>query len=126
MHLPKQHGVITPSDFRAISFVPIPILIKLRESPIVFEHFVLWKLEPFSGDRPKYPKYENAESDCGYEPNNCVDHWPCGSLCPLSYMLWTYFTSRRRWSSLRRLFHAGMELPGIPCSIAPQALSAEG
>src|SRR3982074_1908602 len=126
MHLPKQHGVITQSDFRAISFVRIPILIKLGESLVVFEHFVLWKLEPFSGDRPKCPECENAESDRGYDSNNCVDHWPCGSLCPLSYMLWTYFTSRRRSSSLRRLFHAGMELPGIPCSIAPQALSAEG
>lgn len=104
----------------------LPILIKLGESLIVFEHFVLWKLEPCSGDRPKYPKYKNAESDCGYDSNNCVDHWPCASLSPLSYIFWTYFTSKRRSSSLRWLFHAGMELPGIPCSIAVQTLSAEG
>jgi hypothetical protein len=51
-----------------------PILIKLGESPVVFEHFVLWKLEPFSRDRPKYPKYEKSESDCGYDSNNSVDH----------------------------------------------------
>jgi hypothetical protein len=74
MHLSKQHGVITQSEFRAISFARIPILTKLGESPVVFKHFVLWKLEPFSGDRPKYPKYENSESDCGYDSNNSVDH----------------------------------------------------
>jgi hypothetical protein len=104
----------------------LPILIKLGESLIVLEHFVLWKLEPCSGDRPKYPKYKSAESDCGYDFNNCVDHWPGASSCPLPYMLWMYFTSKCRSSSLRRLFHAGMELPGIPCSIAVQALSVEG
>src|ERR1700723_3554963 len=113
-------GRLSPSLHRS------PILIKLGESPVVFEHFVLWKLEPFSGDRPKYPKYENSESDCGYDSNNCVDHWPCPSLSPLSCIFWTYFTSKCRSSSLRRLFHAGMELPGIPCSITVQALSAEG
>jgi hypothetical protein len=111
----KQHGVIThQSDFRAISSALVLILIKLGESHVVFKHFVLWKLEPFSGDGLRCPKYEDAEDDCGYNSNNCVDHWPCASLCPLSYMLWTYFTSKRRSSSLRRLFHAGMELPGIP------------
>jgi hypothetical protein len=101
------------------------MLIRLGESPVVFEHFVLRKLEPFSGDRPRCPKYENAEAIAVMTPTIALIIG-LAPLCPLSYMLWTYFTSMRRWSSLRRLFHAGMELPGIPCSIAAQALSAEG
>jgi hypothetical protein len=112
--------------FRAIGLAPIRFFIKRRESPFIFQHFVLWKLEPFSDRWTKCPVKEASKCDGGYDSDNDVDHWPCASLRPPSYRIRTYRASRFRPSSLSRLFHAGIELPGIPCSITVHARSGEG
>src|SRR5260370_20057563 len=114
------------SRVRAIGLAPIRFLIILRESPFIFQHFVLGIFEPLSGRWTKRPEHQASKCDRGYDSDNDVDHWPCASLRSPSYRLRTYRASRVRSSSLSRLFHAGIELPEIPRSITDRALSAVG
>src|SRR5260370_25841958 len=126
MHLTKQQTVSTRSDFWAVCFAAIRFLIKPGESLLVFEHFVFGKLEPLSDRWTKCPVEQASQCDRGYDADDDVDHWSCTSLCPPSYKLRTYRTSKCRSSSLSRLCHADIELPGIPCSITVHARSREG
>jgi hypothetical protein len=111
------------SGFNESFSIPSP---DCRKSLLFPKHLVFRHLYPLPERGPPYPYQKRADRNRSNNSNDDIDHCFATSFCPPSYMLCTYRTSSFRSSSFKRPFHAGISLPGMPCSSTVHALTVVG